>query len=132
MKNDKYKLTKESIDKWDGKLFRIEALKDFGDVSKGDKGGFIKCEANLDFSGNAWVYGDARVYGKFSLTCGYFFGMKYNNEEIKTYKTAENEEIIYKGDNAKIEPTQPETPSLIGKEVSVTIDNKTYKAIIKG
>ena len=61
--NDKYKMTKE------GGLFRIEALKDFGRVSKGDKGGLISREDNLSVSGDAWVYGnasvsgDARVYG---------------------------------------------------------------------
>ena len=73
---------------------------------------------------------NARVYGKFFLTAGHFFGMKYNNEEIKTFKTADGEEIIYKGDNAKIEPTTPEAPSLVGQEVSVTVGGKTYKAKI--
>ena len=59
--------------------------------------------------------------------------MKYNNEEIKTFKTAEGEEIIYKGTNAKIEPTTPEVkePCLSGKEISVTLDGKTYIAVIK-
>jgi hypothetical protein len=39
-------------------LHRIEALKDFGDVKAGDKGGFIESEKNLSQDGNAWVYRD--------------------------------------------------------------------------
>ena len=47
------------------KLFRIRALVSFGTVIKGELGGWIEKEANLDAQvcGNAWVYGDARVYG---------------------------------------------------------------------
>ena len=43
----KYKLTKESINRWGKTLYRIEALKDFGNVKKGDKGGYIESEVNL-------------------------------------------------------------------------------------
>ena len=59
----KYKLTDETINVEGKKLFRIEALKDFRDVMKGDKGGFIEDEHNLSHDGNSWVYGDAWVYG---------------------------------------------------------------------
>lgn len=45
------------------KLFRIKALISFGNVEEGGLGGYIEKEANLSFSGNAWVYGDAMVYG---------------------------------------------------------------------
>ena len=45
------------------KLFRIKALISFRDVEKGELGGYVEKEDNLGFSGNAWVYGDARVYG---------------------------------------------------------------------
>ena len=43
----KYKLTetKKELDKLT--LYQIEALKDFGNVKKGDKGGFIEKESNL-------------------------------------------------------------------------------------
>lgn len=58
----KYKLTDETIEV-DGKtLYRIEALKDFSNVKKGDKGGFIEKEENLSHLGNAWVYDDAKVF----------------------------------------------------------------------
>ena len=58
----KYKLTDDTINVGGKKLCRIEALKDFRDVKKGDKGGFIEDEHNLSHDGNSWVCGDARVY----------------------------------------------------------------------
>lgn len=65
----KYKLTEESIS-FNGKtLYRIEAVIDFGNVKKGQKGGFVETESNLSHDGNAWVsdnadvFGDAKVYG---------------------------------------------------------------------
>ena len=59
----KYELTAESIVKFGRTLFRIKALVAFGDVEEGELGGFIEKEENLDQSGDAWVYGDAKVYG---------------------------------------------------------------------
>ena len=58
----KYKLTDETIEV-DGKtLHRIEALKNFSDIKKGNKGGFIEKEENLSHLGNAWVYDNAKVF----------------------------------------------------------------------
>ena len=45
--NKKYKLTSETKECCGVKLYRIEALIDFGDIEKGDKGGFIEKELNL-------------------------------------------------------------------------------------
>ena len=59
----KFELTSEFVTFLGEKLFRIKALVSFGDVAEGELGGFIKKENNLDQSGNAWVYGDALVYG---------------------------------------------------------------------
>ena len=59
----KYKLTDETISVNGRTLYRIEALKDFGDVKKGDKGGYVEKEENLSQSGGCWVYRDAAVYG---------------------------------------------------------------------
>lgn len=42
MGTKKYKLTEETIIVIDKSLYRIEALKDFGNVKKGDKGGFVE------------------------------------------------------------------------------------------
>lgn len=44
-------------------LYRIEALRDFADVEKGDKGGYVESEDNLYHDGNCWVFGNARVCG---------------------------------------------------------------------
>ena len=43
----KYKLTKKTIEICGKKLFRIQAIRDFGNISKGDLGGFIEKEDNL-------------------------------------------------------------------------------------
>ena len=59
----KYKLTSETKEVFGVKLHRIEALMDFDDVEKGDKGGWIEKETNLDNDGNAWISDDARVSG---------------------------------------------------------------------
>ena len=43
-------------------LHQIIALKDFGDVKKGDIGGWLEEEDNLSQVGNAWVSGNALVF----------------------------------------------------------------------
>ena len=57
----KYKLTEETKEWCGHTLHRIEALKDFGDVKTGDKGGWIEKETNLSHADNAWVGGSACV-----------------------------------------------------------------------
>lgn len=59
----KFELTSEFVTFLGKKLFRIKALVSFGDVKEGELGGLVEKEENLDQSGNAWVYGNARVYG---------------------------------------------------------------------
>ena len=58
----KYKLTDETIQVGGHTLHRIEALTDFSDVYKGDKGGFVESEDNLSQSNDCWVYDDAKVF----------------------------------------------------------------------
>ena len=65
----KYELTEETIELYGRTLYRIKALKDFGDVEVGDLGGYIESESNLIQKGCAWVYGDAMVYGNANV-CG--------------------------------------------------------------
>ena len=60
--NKKYELTDDSIQWSSGTLYRIRALRDFGNVKKGALGGFVQSEANLSHYGDSWVYGDAKVY----------------------------------------------------------------------
>lgn len=59
----KFELTTESIYLLGTKLFRIKALVTFGCVKKGELGGFVEKEENLDHTGSAWIFGNARVYG---------------------------------------------------------------------
>ena len=59
----KYELTSETKVFLGKTLYRIKALVQFGNVNAGDLGGWIEKEENLSQSGNAWVYGDARVSG---------------------------------------------------------------------
>ena len=60
----KFELTAEFVTNVFGKkLFRIKALVAFGNVEKGELGGFIEKEDNLSHDDNAWVYGNAWVFG---------------------------------------------------------------------
>ena len=59
----KYKLTNKKIDYLGRTLYQIEAVKKFGNIAKGQKGGFIEKKSNLSQDGNAWVYNYAMVYG---------------------------------------------------------------------
>ena len=66
----KYKLTEETIIVNGRTLYRIEALRDFANIKKGDKGGFVEKENNLSQYGDSWVYDDAKVFGN-AVVCGY-------------------------------------------------------------
>ena len=65
----KYKFTEKTINVDGRTLYRIEALKDFNDVKKGDKGGFIENESNLSQYNNCWVYDNAKVFGNVQVYC---------------------------------------------------------------
>lgn len=64
----KYKLTEETLEINGHTLHRIVALRDFGEVKKGDLGGFIEKESNLAHNGNCWIYNDA-VVSDFARVC---------------------------------------------------------------
>ena len=65
----KYELTDETIEVYGTALHRIKALKDFGNVKKGELGGYVESERNLSQEGNCWVYGNAWVCGNAEV-CG--------------------------------------------------------------
>ena len=59
----KYEILKDQAITMDGStIYRIKALKDFGDVKAGDMGGFVEKEENLSHEGPCWIYDDAMVY----------------------------------------------------------------------
>lgn len=76
VKQKKYKLTKETMC-FDGvTLHRIQAIKDFGDITAGEHGGWVESERNLSQEGNCWINMEAKAYGYAEicdnavLTCG--------------------------------------------------------------
>ena len=88
----KYKLTDETINLNGATLYRIEALKDFGEIKKGDKGGFIESENNLAHEGDAWVSDDAHVYGD---ACVFDNARVYNNAFVSGYAQVYGNAFVY-------------------------------------
>ena len=43
-------------------LHRIRALRDFGDVQRGDIGGWVETGKSLSQEGDCWIYDNARVF----------------------------------------------------------------------
>lgn len=58
----KYEFTNFSIMYKGHRLHQIRALRDFGNIKKGDVGGHIEGEGNLSHKGDCWVYDNAYVY----------------------------------------------------------------------
>lgn len=89
----KYKIIESTAIEYEGhKLYRIEALRDFANVKKGDRGGYVETKDNLSHEGNCWIYDDAKVYGKAQVygnaqVCGFakVYGSAAvgNNAEIR-------------------------------------------------
>lgn len=75
----------------EGNMYRVKALRDFGNVKKGDKGGLIENEDNLSHEGECWVYNNAQVFG-YAIVCG-------NAEIFGEAKVYSNAEIF---DNAEV------------------------------
>ena len=59
--DNKYEITNIVGYRFKKKVYRIRALKDFGDVKKGDLGGFVSSYDNLSQEDNCWIYDDAAV-----------------------------------------------------------------------
>lgn len=67
----KYELLRNDyVEIGDRRVYRVQALRNFGDVKRGDLGGFIECERNLSHEGEAWVYDHAQIYGDNALVRG--------------------------------------------------------------
>lgn len=65
----KYALTDDFIKVGGKKLFRIRALRGFGDVCEGDLGGWVSSYSNLSHEGSCWVYEDGRVTDEAVVDC---------------------------------------------------------------
>ena len=88
----KYKLTDETINLNGVTLYRIEALKYFGEIKKGDKGGFIESENNLAHEGDAWVSDNAHVYGNARV---FDNSQVYGNAFVSGYAQVYGDAFVY-------------------------------------
>jgi len=89
--NTKYKLT-DQTKIFDGHtLYRIQALSDFGDVKKGELGGWIETEDNLSQWDRAWVRDNAYVYGNARIS-----------DDAQIYDNARISDHAYICDNARV------------------------------
>lgn len=125
------------------KLFQIKCTKSFKYAQKGDLGGYVEKEGNLDQENDAWVSGDARVSGNAQVSgnarvsgdaniknnnehCG-FDGFGSCNRHTHAYLTKEKKVEItcgcFHGSIEEFEKKVEETHS-------GTIYEKQYKAII--
>jgi len=139
MTTKKFKLGKKESNG----LCRVIALRSFGCVAKGEVGGFVEKEANLSHENNAWVYGDARVYGdawvsgdarvygnawvsKQKLIGGYFYHTKQKSEKIEIVETHDDGyETLCK------EPKFAEEEKPLGKKVKIRLsDNQVVEGEI--
>jgi len=136
----KYKLTKVTKEYSSTTLYQIEALKSFGNVTKGDKGGYVEKEYNLSQEGESWVFGDAEVFGdakvfgdawvsgKLKLKGGHFYHYKKKTERIETVEVDDDYELL--ASEPKLADVE-KAEDLSGEEVTVTIKGKSYTAVIK-
>ena len=114
----KFKLTKETRTEDGVILHRIVACKNFGNVEKGEEGGWIEKEENLSQENDAWVFGDARVFdnarvygnarvsgdawvydnarvsGDLKIIGGEFYYTKPKSEEIGKIELDDNYELL--------------------------------------
>lgn len=59
----KYELLKTDTYNMNGKtLYRIIAIRNFGNIKKGELGGFVQNEKNLSHKGTCWIHDEAKVY----------------------------------------------------------------------
>ena len=93
----KYELTGITVNYGKVILHRIKALKDFGDVKKGDLGGWIESEDNLSQEGLCWVYGVAKVFGNAKV---YGDAMVFNNAKVSGNAEVFGDAKVY--GNAKV------------------------------
>ena len=128
MAKAKFKLTDEFKTVLGTKLFRIEATASFGNVNKGDKGGWVEKESNLSQDGNAWVYGDAEVsgnawvYGNAKAITGYWFAHKNPEWDVTEVKMEDGWVTLVKDYR---EPEEDkETIDIGGKTYEVTDELK--------
>lgn len=74
------------------KLFRIKALRSFADVQEGDLGGYVETENNLSHEGNCWIYDNAQVRDKSSVSDN---AQIRNNAQVSSNSRVLNDAKVY-------------------------------------
>lgn len=112
----KFKLREDLTMSYNGhKLYRIELLRDFRNLNKGDLGGWVEKEENLSQKGNCWIYHEAMVYGD-ARVCGNAivtgYAQIYDNakifddvtvyDNVKVFGNAKIFDNVILSDNAQI------------------------------
>ena len=129
---NKYKIRKDLSKEYNGVvLFRIEVLKDFSNIKKGEIGGYVEKKENLSQSGNSWVYGnalvsdDARVYGNSRVYGNALVSgdarvsgdaMVYGNARVSGNSWVYGNAMVYKKETINYSPI-----NLIGLKWTITI-----------
>ena len=132
----KYQILKNRSISINGReLYRIQALKDFKDVKKGDIGGFIEKSSNLNHKGDCWIYNNALVYGNANVrgnatvrnvACVYDNATIFGDAKVSgNAHVCDNSKV---GDNAIIDES-----ALISDNSVIKDNTKIYgTALIKG
>jgi hypothetical protein len=77
--------------------------------------------------GDAWVSGDARVFGKLQLRAGLFFGFKYSYEKVQEIAVGDGNFLIGKGD-IELGEDEPEVEEMTVEQICKAL-GKTVKII---
>lgn len=106
----KYELSEEETIRIDGHvLHRIRSLRNFGDVHKGDLGGFIEKQENLSHINGCWAYDDSMIFGNARVSGNatiYDQGKVFENAHVFCYARISDNANVYGNacifDNAQI------------------------------
>lgn len=115
----KYKLLEENIILNNIKLYRIQALRNFNDVKKGDLGGYVQSEDNLSQKGNAWIYNEAKAYG---------YSEVFGNAKLKGSVKISGNTMLFDNDIVTIDPI---IKNISGFNVIITDNNITINVLNK-
>lgn len=93
----KYRLTDEVKRPLGIFAYRIQALRDLGDVKAGDYGGYVSSEINLSHEGESWIYDDAMATGNSKVEQN---AKMFNNSKIYDHAILSGNAKIY--DNSEV------------------------------
>jgi len=100
----KYEILKDQSIVIHGKiLYRIRALRDFGNVKKGDIGGYVQGEHNLSHDGECWVYNNAKMFDNSRVLDNakmFNYSKMFDIAEMRNYSKMYNFSEMH--DNAKM------------------------------